>query len=137
MAYYKLKYPKALLDRCTHISQHGAVNLVVAYRTLTPHYTVGMRMVIHTDNTASQQALHTGRSKDPILGACCRQMWLEAALRDQLVEIRHKPGVQIPLADALSRYDDPAKKEYADSEIAARGLRELQPAYPHPFFTKI
>ena len=36
--------------RCTHITQHKAVNLVAAYRTVAPQHSIGMKIILHTDN---------------------------------------------------------------------------------------
>lgn len=57
----------------------------------------------------------TGRTNDPTLGACARQIWLKAAKRQIDFTIKHKPGAEIPLADTLSRYyTDSDKASYAD-----------------------
>ena len=119
---------------------------IAAYARLwqtTPGYgphgrvSAGMLVVVYTDNMSSASSLRSGRTKDSALAACSRQLWLEAALADHDIEIRHKPGVDIPLADALSRYHDPPKKAYADAQIALRRLVKREPALPHPFFTNI
>ena len=137
VCFYELPYDKSHYKICTHITQSEAVNIVTAYRTLTPHYAVGMRVVVYTDSLSSKFALQTGKTKDSVLAACSRQMWLEAALRDQTVSIRHKPGVQIPLADALSRSKDPAMKRKAARMVNERGLKRLHPKKPMPFFSRI
>lgn len=73
-------------------------------------------------------ALTTGKTKDSVLAACAREIWLEAAIRDMDIKIAHKPGSLIPLADALSRIDtDTSKRQYAEKEILARGLTQLSP----------
>lgn len=106
-----------------------ANNLLVSYKTLAPtNHPRKLTVVLLTDNIASSYALSSGRTRDPILGACARQMWLEAACRNQEFIIQHKPGIDIPLADALSRYDmDPDKATYADNECSSRGLASVLP----------
>lgn len=70
----------------------------------------------------------SGKTKDDILASCARQMWLEAAWRDHTFTIAHKPGVDIELADALSRYHtETSKKLFADSEVKKRGLSRVDP----------
>lgn len=135
--YYTLPYTAQHCKKYTNSTQLEAVNLVVAYRTLLPRCTAGMKVVIYTDNMSSASALSTGRTRDSALAACSRQLWLEAALQDHTVEIRHKPGSEIPLADALSRFYDKKKRQQALKMVAEQGLRPLPPAQPHPFFTKI
>ena len=135
--FYEIVYDAEHRRTCTHITQSEAVNIVTAYRTLTPSSTLGMRIVIYTDSMSSKYALQTGRTKDYVLAACSRQMWLEAALRDQCVTVRHKPGKDIPLADALSRSHDPAKRALASALVEKRGLTRLFPLRPTPFFSRI
>ena len=96
-----------------------------------------MKIVVHTDNMASKFALTTGKTKDPVLAACSRQLWLDASVADHTVEIRHKPGALIPLPDALSRFNEPSKRLLANSLIQQKALRRLESAQPHPLFTKI
>ena len=136
-SYYTLPYSAPHCKRYTNITQLEAVNLLTAYRTLKPQYTAGLKIVVYTDNMSSASSLRSGRTKDPALAACSRQLWLEAAVGDHVLDIRHKPGAEIPLADALSRYHEPAKKAYADAQIALKGLTRREPALPHPFFTFI
>lgn len=111
------------------IHQLEAINLLVAYRTLSPwHNTAGRRVVMVTDNAASSFALTTGRTKDSVLASCTREMWLEAAKADHELSIQHKDGNLIPLADALSRVSfDPSKTALAHKLIAERNLSELKP----------
>lgn len=127
--FYKWRFSKRLLRRFNNIHALEALNLLVAYKTLAPssHHTK-LTVILLTDNIASSYALSSGKTKDPDLGACARQLWLEAAIRDQCFVIRHKPGTQIPLADALSRYhQDSSKAQFVASETLSRGLTELKP----------
>lgn len=127
--FYKWKFNQRHLD--TYKTIHGieAINILVAFKTLAPQpIHAKVNVVVLTDNIASAYALMTGRTKDPVLGACARQLWLEAANRQVDFSIRHKPGADIPLADALSRYySDSAKARFADQETLARGLVECPP----------
>lgn len=127
--FYKWHYPSHHKNRFPSIHMLEAVNLIVAYRTLCPkHGTAGKCIVISTDNLASHFALTSGRTKDSVLGACARELWLEAARADHDIEIVHKPGAQIPLADSLSRfYSDPSKAALSLELVARRKLVEISP----------
>lgn len=81
-----------------------------------------------TDNSASSQALQTGKTKDPVLASCSCELWLEAACSDHEIVIQHKPGSELILADALSRcFSDKAKAELADSIIRKHNLMIVPP----------
>lgn len=127
---YTWQYDKHHIDRFPAIHQMEAVNILVAYRTLTHQDTNDpTRVLILTDNIASSTALMTGRTKDPVLGACARELWLEAAKRDDSISIEHRPGTSIPLADGLSRMStDEAKAAYVRDTVKNKGLTFVPPA---------
>lgn len=106
-----------------------AINLVVAYKTLAPRYaTAPANIIISTDNMANSFALETGRTKDPTLAACARELWLSAAIHNHSIRIRHKMGTEIPLADALSRLPhSAAKKRIVAAIINQLGIHEVPP----------
>lgn len=126
---YTWNYTPQHKTRFPAIHQMEAVNILVAYRTLA-HYDTSapLNVLILTDNSSSSAALMTGRTKDPVLSACARELWLEAAKNDDLITIEHRPGTAIPLADALSRMAfDPTKKKYVQDVVSAKGLACIQP----------
>lgn len=129
LSFYSWAYAKQHVDKYAHIHQLEAINLLVAYRTLTPkRNTQGATIVMVTDNLASSYALTTGRTKDLILAACSRELWLEAARAQHNIAIEHTPGDHIPLADALSRqHSDRQKAIYAQKLTQNRGLTKLNP----------
>lgn len=118
-----------------HAEKYGAIhclealNLLVAYKTLTTTAVrPGSHAEIFTDNISSAFSLMTGKTKDTVLGSCARQMWLEAAWRDHTFTISHKPGSQLVLADALSRYtSNDSLRLLADSIVVKRGLSQVEP----------
>ena len=111
-----------------HISQLEAINAVMAIKSLTPlDFTAG-RILVKTDNSGSMYALSTGRTKDPVLAACAREMWLFSALRGIDILITHTPGHLLVLADALSRQSfNPAMHVKARSLVATMGLTRVKP----------
>lgn len=127
--FYSWKFTDDHRRRFPNIHQLEALNILVALKTLTPQSGLNGRGVcVCTDNISSSFALTTGKTRDPILGACARQIWLEGATRDINIKIVHKPGLSIPLADALSRAStDPDKDRFASAEVKARGLIRLPP----------
>lgn len=126
---YTWKYSTKYAKKFSAIHQLEAANLVVAYKTLCPSTgTKGKCIVMVTDNISSAFALSTGRTKDPVLSACAREMWLQAAVADHDIKFVHKPGLEIPLADALSRmHEDVSKDTYARQIIQTEKLVVLPP----------
>lgn len=127
--YYSWCYSEEHRRRYNTIHQLEALNILVALKTLAPYARLNNRAVlIYTDNISASFALTSGKTKDPVLGACAREIWLEGAVRDIDIHIVHKHGVDIPLADALSRAAaEPDKKAYAQAEVERRGLSQVPP----------
>ena len=85
-----------------HISQIEAFNIILAVKTLVPDTMRCAKIVITTDNSTAMHTLNTGRTRDPVLAACSRELWLVAALRELTIEVNHALGASLVLADALS-----------------------------------
>lgn len=134
---YFWEYSASHRDKYAHIHHLEAINLIVAYRTLCPLPSAGKKIVITTDNQGSAYALATGRTKDSVLAACARELWLEAAKADHYIEIKHQLGDNIPLADALSRaHSDHRKAKLAADLILKRNLTIVNPVLSgYVFFT--
>lgn len=138
--FYKWKYTDQHIKKYPSIHMLEAINLLVSYRTLCPPTGMeGKCIVLLTDNLASHFALTSGRTKDQTLSACARELWLEAARADHEIQICHKPGTDIPLADALSRfYSDSSKAALALKLTAQLGLSEISPKLSgYTFFNDI
>lgn len=111
------------------IHQLEAVNILIAYRTLTHANTKdSLAVTIYTDNMSSSYALMTGRTCDTVLASCARELWLEAAKNGDRITIEHKPGQLIPLADALSRMAvNPDKAALVQHLVAQNNLAVISP----------
>lgn len=127
--YYTWTYSSDHAKKSPAIHQLEALNILVAIRTLTPRTPLkGKGILVYIDNQSSGMAITTGKTKDPVLAACAREIWLEAAVKDMDITIIHKPGSLIPLADALSRMSvDYSKRQFAAQEIHNRRLLQLPP----------
>lgn len=137
--YYSWKYTQQHINQYPQIYQLEAINILVAYKTLAPVFGLApANVVVWTDNMASSFAFHTGRTKDDLLAACARELWLQAAHLNHNIDIRHKEGALIPLADALSRmFYDKEKEKFANDIISKERLRSLPPAiHDYKFFDK-
>lgn len=133
---YTWVYTDSHKARFKAIHQMEAVNILVSYRTLAHlNSTAPTSVLILTDNISSSAALMTGRTRDSVLGACARELWLEAAKHDDIITIQHKPGVEIPLADGLSRMaQDVTKRQFVHDTVKSRGLVFVPPVLNHYIF---
>ena len=85
------------------IVQLEMINILVALRTFGSNWE-GKRILVKCDSDAVVRVLTTGRTKDPYLGACARNVWLEAALLDVDLQYVHVLGKNNRVADLLSRW---------------------------------
>ena len=85
------------------ICQIEAINLVACMELLCPDNPHNYDIVIHTDNQTAQSVFSSGYGKDKILTACARYVWKFSALNNCKLQIIHKPGIELQIADAMSR----------------------------------
>ena len=125
--YYGKTYPTDMTSKYTNIAHLEAINLIAAMRALAPNNPHEYNITINTDNSASQQVLASGAGRDPVLTACAREIWLYAASESCEVNIVHKPGRELILADALSRRAfDPVADTRAKTLVRQLNITETQ-----------
>ena len=121
-----------------HISQLEAINIVVALKTLLPPDLSSHHVVVVTDNIASAHVLNSGRTRDYVMAACARELWLIAALRNLIISVEHAPGETLVLADALSRRSmSPHHEATAQRLTRAKNLSPLRPISPRYVLTTL
>ena len=101
--FFTEQYSSEYVKHTKNIAHLEALNLLHAFKFLTPPNASRYLIIVNTDNQASQVVLDSGKGKDSILTACARQLWLMAAILSSEVKVVYKPGNTIVLADALSR----------------------------------
>ena len=77
--------------------------MLIALKTLVPQSMRNVEVRVTTDNIATMHVLNTGKTRDPFMAACARELWLMAALQELRIILDHAPGESLVLADALSR----------------------------------
>lgn len=92
------RIPAEITDSYTNIAHLEAINLIVSMRVLDPPQPGHHKLVINTDNSASQHVLSSAAYSQPV-----PEKYGCTLLRTQ-VEILHKPDKDLILADALSRH---------------------------------
>ena len=124
--FYAEKYTTQYTAQVKTIHQLEALNIIHALKHLLPENPSNYKIILNTDNTASQCILNSGTGKDPILAACSRQLWLLAAQANTDVQVLHKPGQQLVLADALSRlHSSRIHKQRASVMCKSKGLTQI------------
>ena len=79
------------------------VNILLALR-LFCSYWAGRKVLVRCDNKAVVSVLSSGRSRDPFLSACARNIWYCSAKHDIDVDYVHIRGRDNEVADLLSRW---------------------------------
>ena len=128
--YYSVLIPKPMTEE-HHISRLEAINIVLAIKTLVPANMRSTEIVITTDNSAAMHTLNTGKTRDPVLAACSRELWLFAAVRELRITVNHAPGATLVLADALSRRHK--AQEYEDIVVQMTRHLNLHQLIPCDF----
>ena len=81
----------------------GMINILVALRIFPPSWH-RKQVLIRCDNEAVVQVLKSGRTRDPFLATCARNIWFESALADVSLIYTHIRGRDNKVADLLSRW---------------------------------
>ena len=85
------------------ICELEAINLVTCLEMLKPPITANFNIVIFTDNKTAQSVFESGYGRNKTLTAAARFISKFQAIHSCSVTIRHKPGKELIVADALSR----------------------------------
>ena len=126
-SFFEVTFPPLYREKF-NISQLEAFNLVLTLKSLNPPSLTNAKILIKPDNTGAKCALSTWHTRDPILEACTREVWLFSAVKQVTVLIHHAPGETLVLADALSRSSFyPRLRKGARSLVLKHQLRHVKP----------
>lgn len=111
--YFHTTFPSFILRQNLHINALELLTVVICLKLWGTEFQ-GLRIKIHCDNEASVTVLNTGRSRDPFLQACLREIsFLAAKFRFELKAV-HLPGALNRLPDLLSRWGSAScRKEFS------------------------
>ena len=79
------------------------INILLATRLFKFQW-ASKKVLIRCDNEAVVTVLKSGKTRDPYLAACARNIWFESALVDIDLQYAHIRGVDNKVADVLSRW---------------------------------
>ena len=130
--FYAERFPQWLVDEGHSIAHLELLNVVVALKVWCVEWR-GQRVDIRTDNTNACLALQTGRSRDPFVQHCVREVFVYCARYDIELCARHQPGRELVRADALSRmFIDARCEKWVREDRALQQAKRV--AVPESFF---
>ena len=98
---YALPLPVNFMN--LHITQLEMLNVVVALKVWANIW-ANKRIKISCDNLAVVEILKSGKTRDPFLATCAKNIWLITAMFNIDIILIHVPGVNNQVADLLSRW---------------------------------
>ena len=97
-------FPRHIESLALHITALELSALVIAVKLWAPKL-AGVQFQISCDNDAAVQIANSGRTQDPFMQRCLRQLWLTKARYDLEIHVIHVPGIHNVFPDCLSRWD--------------------------------
>ena len=124
--FYSELFPDEVRGQSHIIAHLEMLNVVVSLKTWAEQWR-GKRIRIYSDNSNTCLAIQTGRSRDTYMQGCIRELFMYTARYDIELAAAHRPGVQMRIADALSRAtSDFMLRQFVESEPRLRGARRLR-----------
>ena len=100
--FYGRTFPEDIIKQNHPIAHLELLNLVVAVK-LWARWWSGSKINIRCDNMNTCIVVAEGKSQDPFMQKCARELYLVVASYDIELNVVHTPGLEIKIADALSR----------------------------------
>ena len=121
----KGKFPDHIQALGLHISALEMLALIVAVKVWTDKFR-GLRVGLKCDNEATVLVINSGKSRDPFMQACLRELCFVCAKGQFEVWAEHIPGVSNRLPDLLSRwYLGSGASEAFHRQTQGLGMREV------------
>lgn len=108
------------------------LNIAAAVKLWAPRW-AKHHVLLHCDNAAAVAVLQSGRSRDPFLLDCARQIWYYKATHDFVLDPHHKSGQDLTTADALSRHHLSDRFRRHVAQLVSSGSYHRQPVDPYMF----
>ena len=124
--FYSRTFPEFILKENHPIAHLEMLNLVIAIK-LWAKWWKGHRIEIRCDNMNTCILVMRGKSADPYMQKCARELYLVAATNDIDLNVIHTPGMELTVADALSRrhLDKKFDKIVRNSSVLSKAHRDL------------
>jgi hypothetical protein len=117
---YHAEFPDFILDMDLDIVHLEMLNIVLACK-LWANVWSNAAVEIFCDNAPAVCVLQNGRSKDNYLLKCAREIWLICVTNDISLKVTHKPGHEMDIPDALSRFHSRAASAVIVNDLIKSG----------------
>ena len=97
------QFPRHILQQSLHISALELWVVLIATRVWAAKLS-GLKFIVSCDNEAAVTSINSGKSRDPCIQQCLRQLWMLAATFDFEIRAQYIQGEHNVLADCLSRW---------------------------------
>lgn len=106
--YFHCRFPEQIMQDTHHISQRELVTVVLCLR-LWGKNIAGKKIYFHCDNQASVKCVNSGKTRDPFMQKCLREITFLAATGSFEIKMSFVSMQDNAIPDALSRWYDGAK----------------------------
>ncbi len=124
LEYFHSEFPQFIQDLKLHINALELLTIVVSCKVWGRRWS-GLKIKIFCDNDATVSVIASGRSRDPFMQSCLRELVFIASQHEFEIRAVHLPGEDNRLPDLLSRWclgDRYAKEFHARTD----GLRKKE-----------
>ena len=132
--YFREKFPQSILSQKLHISALEMITLTVTTK-LWIHRFQSTRLQIYSDNLATVLAVNTGKSRDPTINSCLRELVYVLAINNSEMKARHISTKNNTFSDMLSRWNEGEHIKTKFQEMT-KDLRVVRVRVPKSLFTK-
>ena len=122
-------FPEFILDENLHINALELLTICIACKAWGREWK-GLRIQVLCDNEVSVTVINTGRSRDPFLQSCLRELAFTAACCEFEIRSTHITGVENRVPDYLSRWS--LQEEFEDKFWCSVGSKPTTETYIYP-----
>ena len=102
--YFHSRFPKDIEDQQLPIHCLEMLTVLLAVR-LWGSRLQSLKVQIYCDNESAVKVINSGKTKDPFLASCIREIWLVVSNYGFQLRAVHLPGEENRVPDWLSRWD--------------------------------
>ncbi len=123
--YFHFEFSEDVIENAKHINGLEIYTLMVACRVWGDQFR-GKNIQLFSDNMATVEVFRSGKSADPFMSSCLRDILFEAASNEFQVRLKHLTTTENRLSDLLSRWSiDPKNGELFHKETAHVNTKEV------------